>query len=141
MSQLDQQLRRERLEPYEVYVDEIRGRLNGLLGAEGIAGAMLIDRAGHPIAASGDLGTQDPDLVVALSSASYAALGQVFSTLGNGPATQLQISGAERGFSLFPLGSGALLLVSWDRGMSAGVVTDCQRDLVRLLGLLESDQS
>ena len=141
MSHLDQHLRKERREQYAARVDEIQECLQGMLREEGIAGSMLIDRDGHPIAASGDLSTQDPDLVVALTAASFAALGQVFTTLGSGFMTQVHVCGKERGLCLFPLDRGALLLVSWDKGLVAGAVDGCQRDLVRLLGLLEMDQS
>ena len=100
---------------------------------------MVIDAAGHPIAASGDLSTQDPDLLVALSSASYAALAQVFSALGNGAVTHLKVSGNECGVSILPMGHGALLLVSWDVAFSAPELDDWHEELALILGLLEPE--
>jgi predicted regulator of Ras-like GTPase activity (Roadblock/LC7/MglB family) len=111
--------------------------LEGLLGREGVAGSMLIDPAGHPIAASGDLSTQDPDLLVALCSASYAALAQAFSALGNGPVTQLKVSGDERGLSVLPMACGTLLLTSWEGAFPATEFDDWHGELAPLIGHLE----
>jgi len=141
MSHLDKEIQRQHRERYSAQVEEIQVRLEDLLGREGVAGSMLIDAAGHPIAASGDLSTQDPDLLVALSSACYAALAQVFSALGNGPVNHLNVSGNERGFSVQPVGRGTLLLVSWDVAFSAPELDDLHAELAPLLGLLEPERN
>ncbi|MDP6740849.1 MAG: roadblock/LC7 domain-containing protein [Planctomycetota bacterium] len=139
MSHLDQEFRREHRERHTAQMEEIQARLESLLRRGGVAGSMVIDAAGHPIAASGDLSTQDPDLLVALSSASYAALAQVFSALGNGAVTHLKVSGNECGVSILPMGHGALLLVSWDVAFSAPELDDWHEELALILGLLEPE--
>ncbi|HIF41168.1 MAG TPA: roadblock/LC7 domain-containing protein [Planctomycetes bacterium] len=141
MSHLDQEFRRQHRERHAAQSEEIQACLEGLLRRGGVAGSMVIDAAGHPIAASGDLSTQDPDLLVALSSASYSALAQVFSALGNGAVTHLKVSGNERGFSVLPMGHETLLLVSWDVAFSAPELDDWHEERALLTGLLKPERN
>jgi len=141
MGHLDQEFRREHREQYAVQLQEVQVRLEGLLRREGIAGSMLIDAAGHPIAASGDLSTQDPDLLVALCSASFAALAQVFSALGNGPVMHLNVSGNERGLSVLPIARGTLLLTSWEGAFSAPELDGWHGELAPLIDLLGPERN
>jgi predicted regulator of Ras-like GTPase activity (Roadblock/LC7/MglB family) len=141
MSHLDQEFRMRHREQYSAQLEAIQVHLEGLLGREGVAGSMLVDAAGHPIAASGDLSTHDPDLLVALSSACHAALAQVFSALGNGPVKHLNVGGIECGFSVQPMGRGALLLLSWDVAFPAPELDELHGELGNLLAVLEHDRN
>lgn len=141
MSHLDEEFRMQNRQRYSAQLEEIQVHLEGLLGREGVVGLMLVDADGHPIAASGDLSTHDPDLLVALSSACYAALAQVFSALGNGPVNHILVSGIERGFSVQPMGRGALLLLSWDVTFPAPELEDWYGKLGPITALLEHDRN
>ncbi len=133
MSECDRELRQLCVQSYGQGVDGIDAFLLSLSAQVEINGAMLLDQAGHMIAASGEFSSSDPDYFVALCCASYSALGQVLGRVRLGQPRGLEVLGETGTLSILPVGSIALLVVSHAGSFSEEQREECLRVIDSIL--------
>lgn len=99
--------------------------------------AFLLDRAGHPVTAFGDVGELDETSFASLAAADFDASDQLAGLLGESEFTSLYHQGVNGSMYLSEISSAAILAAVFDRRTTLGMVRLKTREVVpQLTGLL-----
>jgi predicted regulator of Ras-like GTPase activity (Roadblock/LC7/MglB family) len=108
----------------------MRGLLETFVREAGARCALLLDRAGRPLTAHGDIGDLDETSFASLAAADFDASDQLAGLLGEEEFTSLYHQGVDGSMYLSEIGGAAILAAVFDRRTTLGMVRLKTREVI-----------